>query len=137
MVSPVGVGSINSIPWLSWHAADQHPASTPTGGGCGPPLFSSSECCPSLRLQLVVVLTGCVCSFFLAPTTLTLAPSWHTHAHTGATLLSFVVALVHFITEVLIFKTMSIKGAATPMAIAGEGAHRSSSSRSPWTDVLC
>jgi hypothetical protein len=37
----------------------------------------------------------------------------------GATLLSFVVALVHFITEVLIFKTMSIKGAATPMAIAG------------------
>jgi hypothetical protein len=30
-----------------------------------------------------------------------------------------VVALVHFITEVLIFKTMSIKGAATPMAIAG------------------
>lgn len=37
----------------------------------------------------------------------------------GATLLSFVVALVHFITEVLVFKTMSIKGAATPMAIAG------------------
>lgn len=35
--------------------------------------------------------------------------------------MSFVVALVHFITEVLVFKTMSIKGAATPMAIAGEG----------------
>jgi hypothetical protein len=56
----------------------------------------------------------------LAPTTLTHLLSWHTHAHAGATLLSFVVALVHFITEVLIFKTMSIKGAATPMAIAGE-----------------
>eukprot|EP00775_Hariotina_reticulata_P003040 gene3039-3321_t len=36
----------------------------------------------------------------------------------GATLLSFVVALVHFTTELLIFKTMSIKGAATPMVIA-------------------
>lgn len=38
----------------------------------------------------------------------------------GATLLSFVVALVHFTTELLIFKTMSIKGAATPMVIAGD-----------------
>jgi hypothetical protein len=38
---------------------------------------------------------------------------------TGATLLSFVVALVHFVTELLVFKTMSIKGAATPMVIAG------------------
>lgn len=48
---------------------------------------------------------------------------------TGATLLSFVVALVHFITEVLIFKTMSIKGAATPMAIAGITGNRNSSSQ--------
>jgi hypothetical protein len=38
----------------------------------------------------------------------------------GATLLSFVVALVHFLTELLVFKTMSIKGAATPMIIAGK-----------------
>jgi hypothetical protein len=38
----------------------------------------------------------------------------------GATLLSFVVALVHFVTELLVFKTMSIKGAATPMIIAGK-----------------
>eukprot|EP00879_Flechtneria_rotunda_P020604 GHRR01021681.1.p1 GENE.GHRR01021681.1~~GHRR01021681.1.p1 ORF type:complete len:168 (+),score=42.60 GHRR01021681.1:158-661(+) len=37
----------------------------------------------------------------------------------GATLLSFVVALIHFITELLVFRTMSIKGAATPMVIAG------------------
>eukprot|EP00882_Tetradesmus_deserticola_P001237 GHRQ01001338.1.p1 GENE.GHRQ01001338.1~~GHRQ01001338.1.p1 ORF type:complete len:161 (+),score=43.75 GHRQ01001338.1:190-672(+) len=37
----------------------------------------------------------------------------------GATLLSFVVALVHFVTELLVFKTMSIKGAATPLIIAG------------------
>jgi hypothetical protein len=38
----------------------------------------------------------------------------------GATLLSFVVALLHFVTELLVFKTMSIKGAATPMIIAGK-----------------
>jgi hypothetical protein len=31
-----------------------------------------------------------------------------------------VVALLHFVTELLVFKTMSIKGAATPMIIAGE-----------------
>lgn len=37
----------------------------------------------------------------------------------GATLLSFVVALVHFLSELLIFKTMSIKGAASPMVVAG------------------
>jgi hypothetical protein len=37
----------------------------------------------------------------------------------GATLLSFVVALVHFVTELLVFKTMSIKGAASPMVVAG------------------
>lgn len=38
----------------------------------------------------------------------------------GATLLSFVVALVHFVTELLVFRTMSVKGAAPPMVIAGE-----------------
>eukprot|EP00878_Enallax_costatus_P003825 GHUV01004041.1.p1 GENE.GHUV01004041.1~~GHUV01004041.1.p1 ORF type:complete len:159 (+),score=27.27 GHUV01004041.1:183-659(+) len=37
----------------------------------------------------------------------------------GATLLSFVVALLHFLTELFLFKTMSIKGAAAPMVIAG------------------
>ncbi|GBG00438.1 hypothetical protein Rsub_13094 [Raphidocelis subcapitata] len=37
----------------------------------------------------------------------------------GATLLSFVVALVHFATELLVFRTMSIKGAASPMVVAG------------------
>eukprot|EP00877_Chromochloris_zofingiensis_P006908 jgi/Chrzof1/2470/Cz11g16270.t1 len=37
----------------------------------------------------------------------------------GVTLLSFVVALLHFLSELLIFKTMSIKGAASPMIVAG------------------
>ncbi|KAF8060619.1 rplL [Scenedesmus sp. PABB004] len=37
----------------------------------------------------------------------------------GATLLSFVVALTHFATELLVFKTMSLRGAAAPMVIAG------------------
>lgn len=37
----------------------------------------------------------------------------------GATLLSFVVALAHFLTELLVFKTMSVKGAASPMVVAG------------------
>ncbi|KIY96957.1 Ergosterol biosynthetic protein 28 [Monoraphidium neglectum] len=37
----------------------------------------------------------------------------------GATLLSFVVALAHFLTELLVFKTMSLKGAASPMVVAG------------------
>lgn len=37
----------------------------------------------------------------------------------GATLLSFVVALVHFVTELLVFKTMTLKGAASPMVVAG------------------
>lgn len=36
----------------------------------------------------------------------------------GATLVSFVAALTHFVIEMLIFKTMSIKGAASPMIIA-------------------
>jgi hypothetical protein len=48
----------------------------------------------------------------------------------GATLLSFVVALVHFITELLVFKTMSIKGAATPMIIAGKSCSLVTSSQS-------
>jgi hypothetical protein len=38
----------------------------------------------------------------------------------GATLLSFVVALAHFTTELLVFRTMSLKGAASPMVVAGE-----------------
>lgn len=42
----------------------------------------------------------------------------------GVTLLSFVVALLHFLSELLIFKTMSIKGAASPMIVAGEMALR-------------
>lgn len=38
----------------------------------------------------------------------------------GATLLSFVVALAHFSCELLVFRTISLKGAASPMAVAGE-----------------
>ena len=38
---------------------------------------------------------------------------------TGATLLSFVAALVHFTIEVLVYKTMSLKSAANPLVIAG------------------
>ena len=38
---------------------------------------------------------------------------------TGATLASFVIAFVHFSTEVLFFKTLSWKSAANPMAVAG------------------
>ena len=38
----------------------------------------------------------------------------------GATLLSFLVALLHFITETLIFKTMSWRGALSPLIVAGE-----------------
>ncbi|KAK9845316.1 hypothetical protein WJX81_003364 [Elliptochloris bilobata] len=37
----------------------------------------------------------------------------------GATLLSFVAALVHFTIEVLVYKTMSLKSAANPLIIAG------------------
>lgn len=37
----------------------------------------------------------------------------------GATLLSFVAALVHFTIEVLVYKTMSLKSAANPLVIAG------------------
>ena len=40
---------------------------------------------------------------------------------TGATLASFLAALVHFSTEVLIFKTMSLKSAANPLIIASGG----------------
>jgi hypothetical protein len=36
----------------------------------------------------------------------------------GATLISFVAALAHFVCELLVFKTMSIKGAASPMIVA-------------------
>ena len=42
-------------------------------------------------------------------------------AATGATLASFLAAVVHFGTEVLIFKTMSLKSAANPLIIAGRG----------------
>lgn len=46
---------------------------------------------------------------------------------TGATLFSFVAALLHFSTELLVFKTMSIKGAISPMLVAGEfGMHAAS-----------
>ncbi len=38
----------------------------------------------------------------------------------GATLISFLAALVHFSLELLVFKTMSLKSAANPMIIAGE-----------------
>jgi hypothetical protein len=38
----------------------------------------------------------------------------------GATLLSFLVALAHFTTETLVFKTMTWKGAASPAIVAGE-----------------
>ena len=37
----------------------------------------------------------------------------------GATLLSFVAALVHFTIEVLVYKTMSLRSAANPLVIAG------------------
>ncbi|CAL8462404.1 g1937 [Coccomyxa elongata] len=37
----------------------------------------------------------------------------------GATLISFLAALVHFSLELLVFKTMSLKSAANPMIIAG------------------
>ena len=37
----------------------------------------------------------------------------------GATLLSFVAALVHFTVEVLVYKTMSLRSAANPLVIAG------------------
>ena len=42
------------------------------------------------------------------------------HTHTAATLGSFVVALAFFLPELLVFKTVSIKGAASPMVVAGE-----------------
>jgi len=37
----------------------------------------------------------------------------------GATLLSFVAALVHFTIEVLVYKTMSLRSAANPLIVAG------------------
>ncbi|CAK0751688.1 hypothetical protein CVIRNUC_002087 [Coccomyxa viridis] len=37
----------------------------------------------------------------------------------GATLFSFVAAMLHFLAEVTMFKTMSLKAAANPMIIAG------------------
>lgn len=39
----------------------------------------------------------------------------------GATLLSFVVAIVHFTAELLVFKTMDWQFALQPMVVAGEG----------------
>jgi hypothetical protein len=38
----------------------------------------------------------------------------------GATLVSFLAALVHFSIELFVFKTMSLKSAANPMIIAGQ-----------------
>jgi hypothetical protein len=38
----------------------------------------------------------------------------------GATLISFLAALTHFTMELLVFKTMSIKGAASPMIVASK-----------------
>lgn len=40
--------------------------------------------------------------------------------HAGATLFSFVAAMLHFLIEVAMFKTMSLKAAANPMIIAGK-----------------
>ena len=37
----------------------------------------------------------------------------------GATLLSFIAALVHFTVELLVFKTSSVRGVVTPSIIAG------------------
>lgn len=61
---------------------------------------------------------ACVCSGGRRPT----ASAWYAHptVRAGATLLSFVVALAHFVMELFVFKTMSIKGAASPMVVAGE-----------------
>lgn len=39
-------------------------------------------------------------------------------SHAGATLLSFLAALLHFTTELFIYKTMSIKGAMSPFIVA-------------------
>lgn len=41
----------------------------------------------------------------------------------GATLISFLAALVHFSLELLVFKTMSLKSAANPLIIAGGSKH--------------
>lgn len=38
----------------------------------------------------------------------------------GATLLSFLVALVFFLNELLVFETISLRNAAIPMSIAGK-----------------
>ena len=60
----------------------------------------------------------------------------------GATLLSFVAALVHFTIEVLVYKTMSLKSAANPLVIAGalpafSAPHMQSACMAPlaWTSV--
>jgi hypothetical protein len=47
----------------------------------------------------------------------------------GATLISFVAALTHFVFELLVFKTMSIKGAASPMIVASGWPRRRTSCR--------
>lgn len=45
-------------------------------------------------------------------------PLWPAPA--GATLLSFVVAILHFSLELLVFKTMTWQYAVQPMVVAGE-----------------
>ena len=39
--------------------------------------------------------------------------------HTAATLASFVLAIIHFVSEVTIYGTMSWRKAATPLVVAG------------------
>lgn len=53
--------------------------------------------------------------------------------HAGATLFSFLVALVFFLSELFIFKTLSLKCAASPMVVAGMVVHAMYRAVSPHT----
>ncbi|EIE24062.1 hypothetical protein COCSUDRAFT_14819, partial [Coccomyxa subellipsoidea C-169] len=53
----------------------------------------------------------------------------------GATLFSFLAALVHFTMELLVFKTLSLKSAANPLIIAGLSALWMGAGWNYYTDV--